>query len=125
MHVNKKSTKKKRDKKNFNPELFEAELLDGTFLTELLNEATAETAMNLYMKRYISLLDKHSPMKTLSKKETKTSQKPWLTPGLLKSISRKRSLFKKFKNEKFKDKESETFKAVSYTHLTLPTTPYV
>ena len=43
-------------------------------------------------------------------RENKISQKPWLTPGLLKSISRKRMLFKKFKNDKFKNKNSDVYK---------------
>ena len=42
------------------------------------------------------------PMRELSNKEKKLLQKPWLTSGLLKSISKKRALFKQFKNEKIK-----------------------
>ena len=110
-HQNKTNIKIKRDKKNFDPDKFQAELLqNGSFLTEIINETSAESAMNLYMNKYITLLDKHSPMKKLSKKETKNSQKPWLTQGLLKSISRKRTLFKKFKKDKLKNKESEVYK---------------
>ena len=110
-HANKKHTRQRRHKKDFDPVMFQAELLDnGSFLTELINKPSSESAMNLYMEKYISLLDKHCPMKNLTKKEQKTSQKPWLTQGLLKSISRKRTLFKKFKNDKWKNKESEVFK---------------
>ena len=49
-------------------------------------------------------------MRELSKKEKKTLEKPWLTPGLLKSISTKRTLFKKFKNDKWKNKESDAYR---------------
>ena len=48
-------------------------------------------------------------MRELSKKEKKILEKPWLTQGLLKSISIKRSLFKKFKNDVLKEKSSETY----------------
>ena len=36
--------------------------------------------------------------------------KPWLTSGLLKAISKKRSLFKQLKNEKNDEKNSEIYK---------------
>ena len=45
-------------------------------------------------------------MRELSNKEKKLLQKPWLTSGLLKSISKKRALFKQFKTEKLKNKDS-------------------
>ena len=55
-----------------------------------------------------------SPLRNLSKKEKKIADKPWLTTGILKSISKKRALFKKFKSEKFKDKSSDVYKKYKY-----------
>ena len=110
-HKNKKQTVKKRDKRNFDPVKFQNELLDdGKLLLELLNEKTAESACNLYIKKFTTKLDKDSPFRELSKKEKKLLLKPWLTPGILKSANKKRSLFKQFKNDKFKNKESEVYK---------------
>ena len=60
----------------------------------------------MFLEKYTRHLDKYAPFRKLSKKENKLKQKPWLTKGLLKSISKKRSLFKKFKNLKVKDKNS-------------------
>ena len=57
---------------------------------------------NGFIKEFLNALDKHQPMRELSNKEKKLLQKPWLTPGILKSISKKRSLFKQFKNDKLK-----------------------
>ena len=40
----------------------------------------------------------------MTKKEIKRTRKPWITQGLIKSIGKKRSLFKKFKDLKLKNK---------------------
>ena len=114
-HKNKKHTLKKRDKKNFDPVKFQAELLDnGNLLLELINAESAQAACNLYMEKYLIKLDEMSPLKDLSKKERKIADKPWLTTGLLKSISKKRSLFKQFKADKFKNKSSDVYKKYKY-----------
>ena len=63
----------------------------------------------LYRNRVNTVLDKHAPIKELSKREKKIEENPWITAGLLKSISKKRTLFKKFKQDKFKNKESSTY----------------
>ena len=108
-HSNKKLSEKKRDKRNFDPTTFQNELLDGNFLLELLNVNNAESAYNTFLEKFNKVLDKHAPMRELSKKEKKIKEKPWITTGLLKSISKKRMLFKKFKQDKFKNKESSTY----------------
>ena len=54
----------------------------------------------------IRLLNKHAPMKTLTKHEIKLKKKPWLTPGLLVAIRKKRTLFKKFKEAKMCNRDS-------------------
>ena len=109
-HKNKKRSIKKRDKKNFDKDKFLTDLLDnGNLLLNLLNAKDSESACAYYFQKFIENLDIHQPWKELSKKEKKIMEKPWLTAGLLKSISTKRSLFKKFKNDKFKNKESNAY----------------
>ena len=109
-HTNKKKSIKKRDKRNFDKDKFLADLLDdGNLLLNLLNAEDSESACVYYFQKYIENLDKHQPMRELSKKEKKIIRKPWLTAGLLKSISTKRKLFKAFKNDKFKNKQSDTY----------------
>ena len=76
---------------------------------KLVNEKDCETACLEFIKEFLNALDKHQPMRELSNKEKKLLQKPWLTSGILKSISKKRSLFKQFKNDKFKNKNSTTY----------------
>ena len=45
----------------------------------------------------------------MSKKDKRLEHNPWMTKGLLKSISKKRSLFKQFKNDRLKNKDSEVY----------------
>ena len=73
-------------------------------IQNIQNAENANKAYDIYHDRFIELLNKHAPMKKLSKKEIKLRKKPWLTTALLKSISKKRTLFTNFKNEKLKKK---------------------
>ena len=61
----------------------------------------------IYNKKILGALNKHAPIKYLNKKKVKTRQKPWLSPGILTSIKRKRVLFKKYKMLKLKDRNSD------------------
>ena len=71
-------------------------------LENLSNLSTSEMS-KLFHKHFLSVLNKHAPLKFLSKKERKTRQKPWLTRGIIKSIMVKRKLFRQFKNSQNKD----------------------
>ena len=42
-----------------------------------------------FLSRITDILDKHVPITKLSLKEMKSSNKPWLTKGTLKSINKK------------------------------------
>jgi len=42
-----------------------------------------------------SILDQHSPLRFASRKETRSFHKPWLTKGLLTSISKNNALYNK------------------------------
>ena len=57
----------------------------------------------MFLKKYCAVLDQHAPLRKLSKKEKKRERKPWITLGLTKSISKKRSLFKQLKKLKLKE----------------------
>ena len=47
-----------------------------------------------------STLDKHAPLRLMSRKEKRLSYKPWITRGIITSIKTKNRLFKKlFKNK--------------------------
>ena len=54
------------------------------------------------------MLEKHAPLKRLSKQELKFEQKPWITQGLQISIKKKNTLFSRY----FRCKESSHQKAL-------------
>ena len=105
---NKKSNRTfKRDKRNFDIQKFQSDLFDEDLLVNIMNSPDTNTAYDKFLNKYCTLLDKHAPLKKLSKKEVKRAQKPWITLGLIKSISKKRSLFKQLKNLKIKNKNAD------------------
>ena len=51
-----------------------------------------------------SVLDRHAPMRPMSRKEKRLTDKPWITKGILISIKTKNRLYKKY----FKNKNDHT-----------------
>ena len=87
---------KKRDYKNFKPDVFTAEL------SEKLNKYSIENSDvqnpdDLYENFHCAfkkVIDKHAPLKMVTNREFKKSLKPWITSGLYKSIRKKQSMYK-------------------------------
>ena len=50
---------------------------------------------NNFILMFNNILDRHDPLRFASRKETCSFHKPWLTKGLLTSISKKNALYKK------------------------------
>ena len=95
-------------------------MLNDDLLLSLLNSKDTDTAYNIFHKKYCKLLDKHAPLRKLTKKEVKRKHNPWITKGLIKSISKKRTLFVKIKKLKCKNKScDETFKLYKYYNNTI------
>ena len=80
--------------KNFNQQEFSGELYDPVLSLELTNAQNANFAYSIFHKKFQSLLNKHAPLRFLSRREVKLKQKPWITKGILKSIKVKRNLLK-------------------------------
>ena len=59
-----------------------------------------------------SVLDKHAPMRLMSRKEKRLTDKPWITKGMLTSIKTKSRFYRKY----FKNKidHSNNFKREIY-----------
>ena len=55
---------------------------------------------NSFYDKISQVIDKHIPIKQLSKKELKFQSKPWITPAIRVSISVKNNLYKKFLKSK-------------------------
>ena len=68
------------------------------------------------------LVDRHVPTVRLTKRQIKTKLKPWITPGILKSISKRNFFHKKFikaKNPETKARFSALFKSYRNSIVTL------
>ena len=87
--------------------------LDETALIDEIQSVNWETIfphdcdVNIIFDRFYStiadIIDKHVPVKKLSKKQIKFYSKPWITPGIKTSIKTKNKLFKKYLNNKSPD----------------------
>ena len=98
---NKKSNISECDWSKFNHEEFILDYfaMDWPNILKLQNKDTNTSFQNSFdsMSR---ILQKHAPLKKLSKYELKFKTKPWVTTALQKSISIKNNLFSDFINKK-------------------------
>ena len=76
-------------------------------LQRVENADTTEQAFDIYHKIFVDILNKHVPLKYLTKKQIKIKKKPWLTTGIQKSIKKRRTLFMKIKNMKYKNQNTD------------------
>ena len=64
-------------------------------------------SFEIFYKRLSNLIDKHVPLKKLSKKQLENKGKPWITRGIKKSIQTKDKLLKQYGREKNESKRKE------------------
>ena len=99
--TNKKKSIQTRDMKHFKEAKFQHDL-NSLDLIEYPLLSTNEMTQ-LFHKHFMNAYNNHAPLNYLSKRASKTKQKPWLTKGILISIKIKRHLFKMYKNTHNKD----------------------
>ena len=84
----------KRSMKNFDIENF---LVDLHKHVENINVSNPNTSVNSNATSLSSVfelaLNKHAPLRPMSRREKRLSQKPWISKGILKSIKTKNKLF--------------------------------
>ena len=97
-----------RSFKNFSDTSFSNELSKIDWL-RVLDGKNADSKIETILAETTALLDKMAPFKKLTKKEANSKRTPWLTIGLLKSISGRDSLHKKFLKEKNPTKKATLF----------------
>ena len=103
---------KGRSFKNFNNEEFKNELLKIDWNT-MLNGLSVNEQVEKFLDKINFLLDELAPVRTLTKKENELRQNPWLTNGILKSMSLRDKKYKKFlcaKNPALKQQIFDNFK---------------
>ena len=79
----------KRDKKNLDVTKFQNDLLGENLILNIINAKDTDHACDIFLDKYQTVLEHHVPLRKLTKKELKQKQKPWITQGLIKSISKK------------------------------------
>ena len=65
-------------------------------LISLNQKRKTDFSFECFLKKFNLILDKYLPLKKLTKQKLKFKTKPWITPGLQKSISVKNKLLTKF-----------------------------
>ena len=102
----KKIKKYKRCMKNFIPEEFLNELKNK--LSNIAFEpytASIDDNVSSLIAIFKDILDRHAPLRPMSKKEQRLSNKPWITPGILNSIKTKNKLFQNYFKSNNPDKK--------------------
>ena len=96
-HLPKKHNLYKRNTKNINYNSFTNELNAVDWDTVLdLNSNNVNNSFDNFYNCVNNSLDKHAPIRKLTRKEFKQKFKPWITTGIIVSIKRKHSLFNKY-----------------------------
>ena len=95
-----------RDWVNFNRDDFILDFLDKDW-NLVINSMDSNQAFQLFINSLTSLIDKHAPIKKLTKKQLKSSLKPWITKGIKTSIYQRDKIFKLFLKCKDENLKSE------------------
>ena len=53
------------------------------------------------------LIDRHLPLRKMTKREIKTNSKPWITPDICNSIKRRDALYRKYLRSKYPTNKNE------------------
>ena len=91
----------KFDQENFVLDYFSVEW-DNVLISSNTN---TEKSDKTFLEKFESLLDTYAPLKKLSKNKLKFKDKPWITPGLQKTISIKNQFLSKFIKSKDPNKK--------------------
>ena len=91
------------DFSRFSEEDFNAELAQVDWESILARtQGNIDIAFSKIYNKLNKLVNKHAPLKSLSKRKFKQFSKPWITQGLLKSIKIKNALFASGDMDKYK-----------------------
>ena len=98
---NHKSKILKRDYKNFDESSFINDVSKTDFDPDgLLGLSSLDSRYEHFQGNILDAIQNHAPLKPLTKKQHKQRKKPWITNGILKSISIKNKFYKKFLKSK-------------------------
>ena len=103
----------RRDMKNFVKDEFIRDLTDANLNNIVINQPNLNEAFNNFEDKINIVINKHMPLKKLTKRDLKQKLKPWITKGILISMKRRDKLYKKYincKNILFKNVYFENYK---------------
>ncbi len=90
----------KRDFTKFNESDFVSDFDSAELLPH--NTTDLDEKFQHFQNSVLKSINKHAPLKKLSNRQAKLRKKPWITSGILKSISIKNKLYKRFLKSKDK-----------------------
>ena len=97
-----------RDTKNFDRENFLLDLLEIDWIDTIqLERQDPNLSFNHFFQTITSLIDKYMPLRKMTNKEIKHQTKPWINREILKLISERDSLYRKFIKEKKGERKTE------------------
>ena len=85
-----------RDMKNFDDEKYYIHDLEEIKNIDLMKYENVNNMYSAFHDKYVEIIDKNAPYKTLSKKESKLKLKPWITKSILQSIKIRDKYQKKY-----------------------------
>ena len=86
---------KVRDMSHFNESIYLKDLEELKRL-DILKHKTVNEMLNAFHEKLLEINDKNAPFKSLSKREKKLREKPWVTKGILKSVTIKNNLYNRY-----------------------------
>ena len=94
-HPPKKHNIQKRNMKNLDKENFVADFININW-RQVLSVGLMDTQHSFenFDKKVSEIIDKYVPLKKLNKKQFRLQAKPWITPGIIKSIKRRDKLLR-------------------------------
>ena len=93
---NTKDISMSRDYRNFVNKNYIDDINKIDFNSSLVNSNDLDTKYNLFQSQLLTINNKHAPLRQRTKRQRKQQLKSWISNGILKSISTKNSLYKKF-----------------------------
>ena len=114
-HLPKKHNIYKRDKRYFNTNNFLLDLLEIDMNNVIdIKSCDPNKSFNLLYDSINKLLDKHMPLRKITKKEHKMTFKPWITNDILQKINVKNKLYNKYTKCKNPDLKTEIFTSYKF-----------
>ena len=90
----------KRDYKYFDEKKYISDIMSKDLLPRNHKNRSLDECFEHFQNNILSAINQHAPFKRVSKRQAKLKRKPWITTGILKSISVKNKLYKRFLTQK-------------------------